>query len=150
MAGKVAILNGPSLNLLGTREPAIYGLTTLNEIEELCRQRAADRDLEVAFFRQTNHEGHLIDWVHEARTLNAAVVINPGAWMGTSMAIADSLKIIERPVVEVHISNVHRREGLPHSLVSKVATAVIAGLGHRGYLHAVDAVADLLSARPPS
>jgi 3-dehydroquinate dehydratase-2 len=144
MAPKFVVLNGPSLNLLGTREPEIYGRTTLSEIEAMCRDQAAKRGLHLEFFRQTNHEGNLIDWVHEARAADAAIAINPGAWATTSAAIADAVKISTKPVVEVHISNIHRREGFQHgSLVSKFATGVIAGLGYRSYLYAVDALADL-------
>lgn len=147
MQKTLVVLNGPSLNLLGTREPDVYGTTTLAEIERMCRERASARNVQLEFFRQTNHEGVFIDWVHETRTLDAALIINPGAWMSTSVAIADSLKILQQPVVEVHLSNVHRREGFQHaSLVSKTATGVIAGLGFRGYLLAVDALADLMAA----
>src|SRR5690606_30497163 len=146
MASRIAVLNGPSLNLLGTREPEVYGRTTLAEIEEMCRARAGDRELALEFFGQTNHEGDLIGWVHDAWAANAAVIINPGAWMTTSAAIADTLKICREPVIEVHLSNVHRREGFQQgSLVSKTADAVIAGLGYRGYLYAIDAIADLAS-----
>ncbi|MEI5680767.1 type II 3-dehydroquinate dehydratase [Mesorhizobium sp. CCNWLW179-1] len=144
MAPKFVILNGPSLNLLGTREPEIYGRTTLSEIEAMCRDRAAQRGLHMEFFRQSNHEGNLIDWIHEARAADAAIAINPGAWATTSAAIADAVKISTKPVVEIHISNIHRREGFQHgSLVSKFATGVIAGLSYRSYLYAVDAIADL-------
>jgi len=148
MAPKIVVLNGPSLNLLGSREPEVYGSTTLQEIEAMCRKRAAERNLDMEFFRQTNHEGVLIDWIHEARFADAAIVINPGAWATTSVAIADALKISEAPVIEVHISNIHRREGFRDaSYVSKVAKGVVAGLGYRGYLYAIDAQADLLADR---
>lgn len=144
MASKIVVLNGPSLNLLGSREPEVYGRTTLDEIEAMCRERAAGRNLDLHFFRQTNHEGVLIDWVHEARAAGAAIVINPGAWATTSVAIADALKISDAPVIEVHISNIHRREAFrQESYVSKVAKGVIAGFGYRSYLYAVDAAADL-------
>lgn len=146
MASRIFVINGPSLNLLGTREPEVYGQTTLTEIEEMCRARAAARQLELKFFGQTNHEGDLIGWVHDAWAANAAVIINPGAWMTTSAAIADTLKICQEPVIEVHLSNVHRREGFQQgSLISKTAHAVIAGLGHKGYLYAIDALADMAS-----
>lgn len=145
MVPKIVVLNGPSLNLLGTREPEVYGTTTLEEVEAMCRERAGLRNLDLAFFRQTNHEGYLIDWIHEARSLKAAIVINPGAWLGTSVAIADALKISEAPVVEVHLSNIHRRAGVHNeSYVSKIAKGVIAGFGYHSYLHAIDAQADLL------
>jgi 3-dehydroquinate dehydratase-2 len=146
MASKIVVLNGPSLNLLGSREPEVYGSTTLDEIEAICRERAAQRKLDLHFFRQTNHEGVLIDWIHEARAAGAAIVINPGSWATTSVAIADALKISDAPVIEVHISNIHRREAFRHeSYVSKVAKGVIAGLGYRSYLYAVDAIADITS-----
>lgn len=144
MVSSIVILNGPSLNLLGSREPDVYGTTTLQDIEVMCRDRAAGHDLQLVFFRQTNHEGFLIDWIHEARSIGAAVVINPGAWATTSVAIADALNISEQPVIEVHISNIHSRESFRHaSHVSRVAKGVIAGLGFRSYLYAIDAVADI-------
>ncbi|TKT69512.1 type II 3-dehydroquinate dehydratase [Aquamicrobium sp. LC103] len=148
MVPKIVVLNGPSLNLLGTREPEVYGTTTLEEIEAMCRKRAGLRNLDLTFFRQTNHEGFLIDWIHEARSLNAAIVINPGAWLATSVAIADALKISQSPVVEVHLSNIHRREWSHNeSYVSKVAKGVVAGFGYHSYLYAIDAQADLLAPR---
>lgn len=144
MGSSIVVLNGPSLNLLGSREPEVYGTTTLQDIEAMCRERASRQGLDVCFFRQTNHEGFLIDWIHEARSLGAAVIINPGAWASTSVAIADALKIVEKPVIEVHISNIHSREAFRHaSYVSRVAKGVIAGLGFRSYLYAIDAIADL-------
>jgi len=150
MTSKIVVLNGPSLNLLGSREPEVYGRTTLDEIEAMCRARAAGRNLDLQSFRQTNHEGVLIDWIHEARAAGAAIVINPGAWASTSVAIADALKISDAPVIEVHISNIHRREAFRHeSYVSKVAKGVIAGFGHRSYLYAIDAAADLSGSRAP-
>lgn len=144
MGSSIVVLNGPSLNLLGSREPEVYGTTTLQDIEAMCRERALRQGLDVCFFRQTNHEGFLIDWIHEARSLGAAVIINPGAWASTSVAIADALKIVEKPVIEVHISNIHSREAFRHvSYVSRVAKGVVAGLGFRSYLYAIDAIADL-------
>ena len=145
MPRHIAILNGPSLNYLGQREPEVYGRTTLVDIERMCRERAEERSLDLVFFRQTNHEGFMIDWIHEAREAQAAVAINPGSWATTSIAIADALKISNLPVIEVHISNIHQRESYrQNSFVSKVAKGVIAGVGFRSYLHAVDALADLL------
>ncbi|MGE0255743.1 MAG: type II 3-dehydroquinate dehydratase [Alphaproteobacteria bacterium] len=139
------VLNGPNLNRLGKREPEIYGRTTLAEVEAMCRAAAGDRPLR---FHQTNYEGQLVDWIHEAIDDGAGIVINPAALTFTSIAVLDALKMFPGPIVELHISNVHRREAYYHnSLVSKVATAVIAGLGPRGYAVAVRAIADLVA--PP-
>lgn len=137
------ILNGPNLNRLGTREPEIYGSTTLAEVEQLCRRAAGDIAVE---FRQTNAESQLIDWIHEAIDRPAAgIVINPAAFTFTSIAVLDALKMFPRPIIELHISNIHRREPIYHrSLVSPVATAVIAGLGPEGYGIAVQAILMLL------
>lgn len=137
------ILNGPNLNRLGTREPEIYGSTTLAEVEQLCRRAAGDMAIE---FRQTNAESQLIDWIHEAIDRPAAgIVINPAAFTFTSIAVLDALKMFPRPIIELHISNIHRREPIYHrSLVSPVATAVIAGLGPEGYGIAVQAILTLL------
>jgi 3-dehydroquinate dehydratase-2 len=143
----VFILNGPNLNLLGEREPDIYGSTTLVEIEERCRKRAEARDLTMDF-RQTNYEGVLIESVHEARRKAAGIIINPAGWTFTSVALLDSLKMFDGPKIELHISNVHKREPIYHnSLVSKTATAVMAGLGPSGYEVAVDAMRILLDER---
>lgn len=142
MAKPVFILNGPNLNRLGTREPNIYGTATLADIEKMCRTAVPDLAVD---FRQTNHEGELIGWIHEAIDGAAAIVINPAAWSFTSLAILDALKMFPGPIVELHISNIHRREAhYHHSYVSLVATAVIAGLGAEGYAVAVKAAADLL------
>jgi 3-dehydroquinate dehydratase-2 len=131
----IYILNGPNLNRLGKREPEIYGTTTLAEIEALCRTEAAETPIE---FRQSNSESQLIDWVHEAIDAASAIVINPAALSFTSMALMDALKMFPGPIVEVHLTNIHRREEMyHHSLVSKVAMAVIAGLGPAGYRAAV-------------
>jgi 3-dehydroquinate dehydratase II len=141
---RIDILNGPNLNLLGVREPHIYGHQTLADLEELCRRFAAGRGLEIAF-RQSNHEGQLIDWIHEARREAAAIVINPAGFTSTSIAILDALKTFEGPIVEVHLSNIHRRESFRHhSYVSLAATGVICGLGAHGYLLALDAIAGLI------
>jgi 3-dehydroquinate dehydratase-2 len=138
MPKPIFILNGPNLNRLGTREPEIYGTTTLAEIEGLCRRAAQGQAIE---FRQTNSEAELIVWVHEAIDEAAGIVINPAAFSFTSIALLDALKMFQGPVIEVHISNIHRREPLYHrSLVSRAATAVIAGLGPRGYVAAVEAL----------
>ena len=141
MTKPIYVLNGPNLNRLGQREPAIYGHTTLVQIEALSREAAGARPLE---FRQTNSEAQMIDWLHEAIDRAAGIVINPAAWSFTSIAILDALKMFPGPIVELHISNIHRREEIYHrSLMSRAATAVIAGLGASGYAVAVRAVAEL-------
>jgi 3-dehydroquinate dehydratase-2 len=144
MARPIYVLNGPNLNRLGTREPDIYGRTTLAEVETMCRNAVPDQPIE---FRQTNREHELIEWIHEAIDQDAAgIVINPAAFTFTSMAIMDALKMFPGPIVELHISNIHRREPIYHrSYVSPVATAVIAGLGTNGYPVAVRAVRDLIA-----
>jgi 3-dehydroquinate dehydratase-2 len=142
MTKPIYVLNGPNLNRLGTREPHIYGTTTLADVEKMCRAEAGDQRIE---FRQTNSETQLIEWVHEAIDNGAGIVINPAAYTFTSLALMDALKMFPGPIIELHISNVHRREALYHnSLVSKAATAVIAGLGARGYATAIRAMRDLL------
>jgi 3-dehydroquinate dehydratase-2 len=142
MTQPLYVLNGPNLNRLGTREPAIYGSTTLAQIEALCREAAGARPVE---FRQTNSEATLIDWIHEAIDRACGIVINPAAWSFTSIAILDALKMFPRPIVELHISNIHRREEIyQRSLVSKAATAVIVGLGAQGYAVAVRAIGELI------
>lgn len=140
------ILNGPNLNLLGEREPHIYGHTTLGEIEEQCRDRCTQCGLE-ADFRQTNYEGALIESVHEARKKAAGIIINPAGLTFTSIALLDALKMFDGPKIELHISNIHKREEIyHHSLMSRTATAVIAGLGPGGYGVAVDAMRTLIDA----
>jgi 3-dehydroquinate dehydratase-2 len=135
MTKPIYVLNGPNLNRLGTREPAIYGTTTLTAIEGICREEAANVSVD---FRQSNSEAELIDWVHEAIGAASALVINPAAYSFTSIALLDALKMFEGPIVEVHISNIHRREEIyQRSLISKAATAVIAGMGADGYRHAI-------------
>ena len=144
MAGAIHILNGPNLNRLGTREPEIYGAVTLGEIGGWCRA-ATDR---AVVFRQSNFEGDIVTWVHEAIDGEAAgLIINPAGLSFSSVPVYDALKMFPGPVIELHISNIHRREEVYHrSLVSKVATAVIAGLGPKGYVHAMNAMADLIEA----
>ena len=143
----VYVLNGPNLNRLGLREPEIYGTTTLAEVEAMCREAAGGRAVE---FRQSNREYELIEWIHEAIDGGSAIVINPAAFTFTSIAILDALKMFEGPLIELHISNIHRREPIYHrSLVSPVATAVIAGLGARGYAVAVREALALAEAREP-
>ena len=142
MTKPLFILNGPNLNRLGKREPEIYGKTTLAEIEAQCRDEAGAVPVE---FRQSNSETQLIEWIHEAIDAGSAIIINPAAYSFTSMAIMDALKMFPGPVVEVHISNIHRREEMyHHSYMSKVATAVIAGLGPGGYRAAIKATLEML------
>ncbi len=137
----IYVLNGPNLNRLGTREPAIYGKATLADVEQLCRDAAGARPIE---FRQSNAESEIIGWVHEAIDRGAGIVINPAAFTFTSIAILDALKMFEGPIIELHISNIHKREPYyHHSYVSKVATAVIAGLGAQGYFIATRYICDL-------
>jgi 3-dehydroquinate dehydratase-2 len=135
----IYVLNGPNLNRLGKREPEIYGTTTLAEVEAMCRKAAGAHALE---FRQSNAEHQLVDWIHEAIDKPAGgIVINPAGYTFTSVAIMDALKMFPGPVIELHISNVHRREPVYHkSLMSAVATAVIMGLGPDGYRAAVEAM----------
>ncbi len=140
------VLNGPNLNRLGKREPEIYGHTTLAEVEAMCRAAAGDRPVR---FHQSNHEGQIVEWIHEAIEDGDGIVINPAALTFTSIAILDALKMFPGPIVELHISNVHRRKAYYHnSLVSKIATAVIAGLGPQGYAVAVRAICELIARRP--
>lgn len=139
----VFVINGPNLNRLGKREPEIYGRTTLAGIEAMCREAAGDRTVR---FHQSNIEGEIVNLIHEAIDEGAGIVINPAGYSFTSVAILDALKMFPGPIIELHISNIHRREAIyHHSLVSKVATAVIAGLGPRGYATAIRAMLDLLS-----
>ena len=140
----IYVLNGPNLNRLGTREPEIYGSTTLAEVEATCRKAAGTRPLE---FRQSNAESQLVDWIHEAIDKGAGIVINPAGLTFTSIPILDALKMFPGPVFELHITNVHRREEIYHrSLVSRIATAVIMGLGADGYRTAVEAMVRRLGA----
>jgi 3-dehydroquinate dehydratase-2 len=139
----IHVLNGPNLDRLGRREPEIYGSTTLAEVEAMCRAAAGDRPLA---FRQSAYEGEIVGWIHEAIDADAGIVINPAGLTFTSIPILDALKMSPGPIVELHISNIHRREAIYHrSLVSTVATAVIAGLGARGYPVAVRAMLELLA-----
>jgi 3-dehydroquinate dehydratase II len=146
MRPKILVLNGPNLNLLGQRQPEIYGRETLADVEMNCRALAAELSVDLEF-KQSNAEHQLIDWIHAARTGAAGLIINPGAYTHTSIAIHDALKACEFPIVEVHISNIHRREDFRHhSYVSLAATGVIAGLGVDGYLLALRHLAWLLTA----
>lgn len=139
----VTVLNGPNLNLLGEREPSRYGTTTLADVEALCRQAAAELGLDLDF-RQTNHEGGLVDAVHEVRATTVGLVVNAAAYSHTSVALRDALVTVQAPVVEVHLTNVHAREEFRHtSHVAPVAAAVIAGCGSQGYAFAIQHVAAL-------
>ncbi len=134
----IYVLNGPNLNRLGTREPEIYGSTTLAQVEAMCRNAAGDVPI---VFHQTNSEQQLIEWVHEAIDEGAAILINPAAFTFTSLALLDALKMFPGPIIELHISNIHRREPIYHrSYVSMIATSVMAGFGAEGYPMAVKAL----------
>jgi 3-dehydroquinate dehydratase II len=138
----IFVLNGPNLNRLGAREPEIYGTTTLVEIEGMCRKAAGHWPLR---FHQSNAEHEIIGWIHEAIDEGAGIIINAAAHTFTSLAILDALKMFPGPIIELHISNIHRREEMyRHSLVSKAATAVIVGLGAKGYPAAVSAMLVLI------
>ena len=142
----VFVLNGPNLNLLGVREPATYGYDTLADVEERCVARAAALDLAIDF-RQTNHEGQLVDCIQEAREAADGIVLNAGALTHTSVAVHDALKAADLPIVEVHLSNIFRRESFRHhSYVSLAATGGIFGLGPQGYELALEAIASLIDA----
>jgi 3-dehydroquinate dehydratase-2 len=140
----IFVLNGPNLNLLGTREPEVYGHDTLDDIAGRLEDQAIPLGLEIDM-RQSNHEGHLIDWLHEANATGAkAVILNPGAYTHTSIALYDAIKAITVPVIEVHLSNPHAREAFRHrSFVGQAAKGTIAGFGARSYALALDAAAKL-------
>jgi 3-dehydroquinate dehydratase-2 len=141
----IAVLNGPNMNMLGLRQPAVYGQGTLDDVESLCAETAEALGLAIDF-RQTNGEGELISWVQECRSRASGIVINPAGYTNTSIALMDALLAVELPVIEVHITNIHRRESFRHeSYVSKAAVGVICGLGIRGYALALSAMADLVS-----
>jgi 3-dehydroquinate dehydratase-2 len=148
MAKTVYVLNGPNLNLLGSREPEVYGRATLADVEKLCRGTAKRHGLTVEF-RQSNHEGEIVDWIQEARAQKAVgVVINPAGYGHTSVAILDALAMLEAPVIEVHISNIHARESFRRrTYVSQVARAVLCGFGIHGYALAIDGLAALIDAK---
>jgi 3-dehydroquinate dehydratase II len=143
---KVAyILNGPNLNLLGRRQPHIYGYETLADVERECRAVASELGLEIRF-HQSNREYDIIDWIHEAREVAGGIIINPAAFTHTSIAILDALNTFEHPIIEVHISNVHKREAFRHhSYISGVASGVIAGFGTQGYSFALQRLAHLIN-----
>ena len=137
----ILVLNGPNLNLLGTRRPEIYGRETLDDVRDRCERRAGALGFAVDF-RQSNHEGGLVEAVHEMRATAAGMIVNAGAYTHTSIALRDALEMVEAPIVELHISNVHAREDFRHhSYLSAIATGVICGLGTLGYELAVEAVA---------
>ena len=143
-SAQVVILNGPNLNMLGSREPEIYGRQTLADIEAACRDRAATLGFSMDF-RQSNNEGEIVEWIQQAATAAAGVIINPAAYTHTSIAIMDALLLCVRPVIEIHLSNIFRRESFRHhSYVSPAAHGMICGFGGHGYLLAMDAMARLL------
>jgi 3-dehydroquinate dehydratase II len=143
----IYVLNGPNLNLLGTREPDKYGQTSLKELEALCREAAKRHGFEVEF-RQSNHEGELVDWIQEAGAKKAAgIVLNPAGYTTTSVALLDAILAVGLPVIEVHITNIHARESFRHSsMISKAAKAVICGLGVHGYALAIAGLAAMTGA----
>ena len=148
MPSPVYILNGPNLNLLGQREPEIYGRMTLADAENLAAKTAQQMGLTIVA-KQSNHEGDLVDWIQEARTAASAIILNAGALTHTSVALYDALKAFKGPIIEVHVSNPFARERFRHhSYVSLAATGVICGLGIQGYALAVQAVAQQLQSRP--
>jgi len=150
MGARLMILNGPNLNMLGIREPHIYGTTSLQAIEASCREFAAHIGAALSF-HQSNHEGALVDLIQAARDGADAIIINPAAFSFTSIAIVDALKTFDGPIIELHISNIHARDELHrHSKISAGAKAVICGLGPYGYILAMQAAAQMLSALPPA
>jgi 3-dehydroquinate dehydratase-2 len=145
MINSILILNGPNLNMLGTREPETYGTETLGQIENLCQSRAVELGLTI-YCRQSNSEGELINWIQKANENHAAIIINAGAYTHTSIAILDALRSADLPVIEVHLSNIFQREDYRHvSFVSKAADGVICGFGSKGYELALEAAAKLIS-----
>ena len=150
MPKPIFVLNGPNLNLLGVREPAIYGAETLADVGQRTQARAQALGL-VVDFRQSNHEGELVDWIQEAREGASGVILNAGALTHTSVAILDALNAAEKPVIEVHLSNVFRREEFRHrSYVSAAAQGVICGFGAKGYELALEAMASILAGGKPA
>ncbi|WP_170294848.1 type II 3-dehydroquinate dehydratase [Roseospira navarrensis] len=145
MPNTVLILNGPNLNLLGRREPSVYGRETLDDIAAACRVRGEKLRIRVDF-RQTNHEGELVEWIQQSHADVRGIILNAAAYTHTSVAIPDALRAVALPCIEVHLSNVHARESFRHhSYISPVATGVIVGLGSQGYLLALDAMARLIA-----
>jgi 3-dehydroquinate dehydratase-2 len=148
MPQAIYVLNGPNLNLLGTREPEIYGRSTLKDIEAMCREAGKRHGYDVEC-RQSNHEGQIIDWMHEAREKGAAgIIINPAGYTSTSIAFLDAIKAVGLPTIEIHISNIHAREEFRHhSFVSRAAKAMVCGFGVHGYVLAIDGLVALLKAK---
>lgn len=145
MSKSILILNGPNLNLLGTRQPEVYGSTTLADVEAMCAEKAKALGI-VIDFRQSNHEGTLVDLIHEAKGKHDGIVINAGAYTHTSVALLDAIASVELPVAEVHISNIHKREEFRHrSYISKVSLGMICGFGPYGYVMGIDALINHLS-----
>ena len=143
----VYVLNGPNLNLLGLREPAVYGSATLQDVEARCRSHASSLGLAIAF-RQSNHEGELVTWIHEARDKAAGIAINAGAYTHTSVALHDALKAVDVPSVELHLTNVHKREAFRHhSLIAPAVTGVICGFGVESYVLALSALHSIITAK---
>jgi len=150
MSKPIFVLNGPNLNLLGTREPHIYGSTTIAQVEATCHARAKELGLTVSF-RQSNYEGKIVDWIQEALNEADGIVINAAALTHTSVAILDALKNFKGPIIELHISNPHQREAFRHhSYVTPIATAMMSGFGVEGYPMALDGMALLLKKRKPA
>lgn len=146
MTTSILMLNGPNLNLLGTRQPEVYGRTTLADVEAMCAEKANTLGIAIDF-RQSNHEGELVDWIQEAKGRHQGIVINAGAYTHTSVALADAIASVELPVTEVHISNIHQRETFRHvSYLSKVSMGMICGFGPFGYVMGIDALVNHLSA----
>lgn len=142
MLKPVFVLNGPNLNMLGKREPAVYGSASLEDLRALTEAHARAKGIDIDF-RQTNHEGELVEWVQAARDAASGIILNAGAYTHTSIALLDAIKSAERPVVEVHLSNIFAREAFRHhSYVSMVAVGVICGFGVNGYLLAIDAISE--------
>lgn len=148
MTKPIFVLNGPNLNLLGVREPSVYGRDTLADVQARTQARAAQYGL-VVDFRQSNHEGELITWIQDARTQASGIIINAGGYTHTSIAMLDALQAAELPAIEVHLSNIFRRDDYRHhSYISLGVKGVICGLGARGYELAIEALADILQAKP--
>jgi 3-dehydroquinate dehydratase-2 len=144
MSDKILILNGPNLNMLGTREPGIYGMTSLKDIERQCTEKGDELNLDVDF-RQSNHEGELIEWIQKSSGEVSGIIINPASYSHTSIGIADALSAVSLPVIEVHISNIFAREAFRHhSYVSPIAAGIICGLGPNGYILALNALRELI------
>ena len=144
MIKKIYILNGPNLNLLGTREPEKYGKTSLEDIKSLCNEKCVSNELDLHFF-QSNFEGELIEEIHKANINACGIIINAGALTHTSIGIFDALNMFHRPIIEIHITNIYARESFRHkSFISPVATGIIAGLGFNSYILAIDAIKELI------